>query len=270
MFGRSPADLQQLSFYLRSWPASAPTPASSASTPSSRRRSRRTCARRAPASRSASAAAARCSRRSSPGFLFTAGYSLPTIAMVLAVGSLLGAGMLLLLKLEVTAPSSAAARLDRAADAGPRASTRSMKRSVDRILTTHVGSLIRPAGAPASWPRRRREHPQRHASATCTRWRAPRPTSWRRQVAGRRGHRQRRRIRQVELGQLRARSHDRLRAAARHALFEAVWLGRDRVRFREFMEDEFPRGAIGVPGHACVGADQLPRARAPSAATSPT
>ena len=34
------------------------------------------------------------------GLLFTAGYSLPTTAMVLAVGSMLGAGMLLLLKLD--------------------------------------------------------------------------------------------------------------------------------------------------------------------------
>jgi benzoate transport len=34
------------------------------------------------------------------GLLFTAGYSLPTTAMVLAVGSLLGAGMLMLLKLD--------------------------------------------------------------------------------------------------------------------------------------------------------------------------
>jgi 5-methyltetrahydropteroyltriglutamate--homocysteine methyltransferase len=36
-------------------------------------------------------------------------------------------------------------------------------------------------------------------------------------------------------------------------LYEAVWLGRDRVRFREFMEAEFPRGVVGSPGHACVG-----------------
>jgi 5-methyltetrahydropteroyltriglutamate--homocysteine methyltransferase len=33
---------------------------------------------------------------------------------------------------------------------------------------------------------------------------------------------------------------------------EPVWLGRDRVRFAEFMRDEFPRGAQGLPGHACV------------------
>jgi 5-methyltetrahydropteroyltriglutamate--homocysteine methyltransferase len=32
-----------------------------------------------------------------------------------------------------------------------------------------------------------------------------------------------------------------------------VWLGRDRVRFREFLLDEWPRGAHGVPGHACTG-----------------
>jgi 5-methyltetrahydropteroyltriglutamate--homocysteine methyltransferase len=35
--------------------------------------------------------------------------------------------------------------------------------------------------------------------------------------------------------------------------FEANFLGRDRFRFAEFMEAEFPRGAKGVPGHACVG-----------------
>jgi 5-methyltetrahydropteroyltriglutamate--homocysteine methyltransferase len=34
--------------------------------------------------------------------------------------------------------------------------------------------------------------------------------------------------------------------------YEPVWLGRDRIRFRQFMEDEFPRGATGVPGHVCV------------------
>ena len=35
--------------------------------------------------------------------------------------------------------------------------------------------------------------------------------------------------------------------------FEAAWLGRDRVRFRDFMQAEFPRGLAGAPGHACVG-----------------
>jgi 5-methyltetrahydropteroyltriglutamate--homocysteine methyltransferase len=37
-------------------------------------------------------------------------------------------------------------------------------------------------------------------------------------------------------------------------LYEAVWLGRDRIRFAEFMKAEFPRGATGTPGHACTGA----------------
>src|SRR3982751_5359204 len=35
-------------------------------------------------------------------------------------------------------------------------------------------------------------------------------------------------------------------------LYQAVWLGRDRIRFADFMEAEFPRGAKGTPGHACV------------------
>jgi 5-methyltetrahydropteroyltriglutamate--homocysteine methyltransferase len=34
---------------------------------------------------------------------------------------------------------------------------------------------------------------------------------------------------------------------------EAVWLGSDRIRFREFMEKEFPRGITGAPIDACVG-----------------
>jgi 5-methyltetrahydropteroyltriglutamate--homocysteine methyltransferase len=35
-------------------------------------------------------------------------------------------------------------------------------------------------------------------------------------------------------------------------LFEAVWLGRDRVRFREFMKVNYPRGAVSSPGRLCV------------------
>jgi len=36
-------------------------------------------------------------------------------------------------------------------------------------------------------------------------------------------------------------------------LYPAVWLGRDRIRFADFMAAEFPRGVTGTPGHACVG-----------------
>jgi 5-methyltetrahydropteroyltriglutamate--homocysteine methyltransferase len=36
------------------------------------------------------------------------------------------------------------------------------------------------------------------------------------------------------------------------SVYEATWLGRDRVRFAEFMQEQFPRGLKGAPGHACV------------------
>jgi 5-methyltetrahydropteroyltriglutamate--homocysteine methyltransferase len=36
-------------------------------------------------------------------------------------------------------------------------------------------------------------------------------------------------------------------------LVEAVWLGRDRIRFREFMKENYPRGAASSPGQLCVG-----------------
>ena len=44
-------------------------------------------------------------------------------------------------------------------------------------------------------------------------------------------------------------------------LFDAVWLGRDRIRFREFMKENYPRGATSVPGHVCVGPITYTRAR---------
>jgi hypothetical protein len=40
------------------------------------------------------------------GFLFAAGYSLPTVAMLLALGSLLAAGMLLMLALDSDRPTT--------------------------------------------------------------------------------------------------------------------------------------------------------------------
>ena len=33
----------------------------------------------------------------------------------------------------------------------------------------------------------------------------------------------------------------------------AVWLGRERIRFKDFMVKEFPRGATGSPTDACIG-----------------
>ena len=38
-------------------------------------------------------------------------------------------------------------------------------------------------------------------------------------------------------------------------LYPAVWLGRDRIRFADFMAAEFPRGTVGTPGHARVDVD---------------
>jgi benzoate transport len=43
------------------------------------------------------------------GFLFAAGYSLPTVALLLALGSILGAGMLLMLELDTDRPPTARA-----------------------------------------------------------------------------------------------------------------------------------------------------------------
>ena len=100
MFGRSPADLQQLSLYLRSSAASAANAGIvglyaiiAQAFPTQVRASGTGFA--IGVGRGGSVIAPILA-----GLLFTAGYSLPTTAMVLAVGSLLGAGMLLLLKLE--------------------------------------------------------------------------------------------------------------------------------------------------------------------------
>ena len=99
MFGRSPADLQQLSFYafLGGLAANAGIVGLYA-----------IIAQAFPTQVRASGTgfAIGVGRGGSviapifAGLLFTAGYSLPTTAMVLAIGSLLGAGMLLLLKLD--------------------------------------------------------------------------------------------------------------------------------------------------------------------------
>ena len=124
-----------------------------------------------------------------------------------------------------------------------------MKRSVDRILTTHVGSLIRP-----------QELRQRAAAARENAAEQPpfdeeltRATTEvvRRQVeAG---------VDIVNDGEYGKSSWanyvlDRMTGfeARPDSVYEAVWLGRDRIRFREFMQDEFPRGVKGVPGWACV------------------
>jgi 5-methyltetrahydropteroyltriglutamate--homocysteine methyltransferase len=125
-----------------------------------------------------------------------------------------------------------------------------MRRSQNRILTTHVGSLIRPpdlvrlAAEAREHPGRREQYGEalRHATAAVVE----------RQIgAG---------IDVVNDGEYGKSSWsnyvlDRLTGfePRPESRFEAVWLGRDRFRFREFLQAEWPRGANGVPGHACIG-----------------
>ena len=124
-----------------------------------------------------------------------------------------------------------------------------MKRSDTRVLTTHVGSLIRPTEllelGKASGENPQAERRYRGALARAT------EDVVRRQVdAG---------VDIVNDGEYGKSSWanyvlDRLTGfeARPDRLFEAVWLGRDRIRFREFLKVHYPRGATSVPGHVCV------------------
>ena len=125
-----------------------------------------------------------------------------------------------------------------------------MKRSDHRILTTHVGSIIRPAelrdasAALQTDPSARDRYDAVLRQATTD--------VVRRQVAAG--------IDVVNDGEYGKSSWsnyvlDRLSGFEPRPdrIFQAVWLGSDRMRFREFMAAEFPRGVVGSPGHACVG-----------------
>jgi 5-methyltetrahydropteroyltriglutamate--homocysteine methyltransferase len=130
-----------------------------------------------------------------------------------------------------TAAAETGIRQARASDRG---TGDPLRRSVDRILTTHVGSLIRPAQL--------HEIGLRDATAEVVR----------RQIqAG---------IDIVNDGEFGKSSWanyvlDRMTGFEFRpdSIYPPVWLGRDRERFAEFMATEFPRGAKGLPGHACVG-----------------
>jgi 5-methyltetrahydropteroyltriglutamate--homocysteine methyltransferase len=125
-----------------------------------------------------------------------------------------------------------------------------MKRSTDRILTTHVGSIVRPPALRAL------SAAAGHDEASRTQYESG--------------------LRQFVADVVKAQSHAGLDVVndgefgksswsnyvlARLTGFEprpdrilpAAWLGRDRVRFAEFMAAEFPRGTQGVPADACVG-----------------
>jgi 5-methyltetrahydropteroyltriglutamate--homocysteine methyltransferase len=116
-----------------------------------------------------------------------------------------------------------------------------MKRSENRILTTHVGSLVRSKAAIDAV----RNHDQKKLDA---------------EVADIVAHQAKAGIDIVndgEFGKSGWANYILERVSGfeprKDKLYEAVWLGRDRIRFNEFMKEQFPRGAQGTPGHACVG-----------------
>jgi 5-methyltetrahydropteroyltriglutamate--homocysteine methyltransferase len=125
-----------------------------------------------------------------------------------------------------------------------------VKRSEDRILTTHVGSLVRPpelleAAAAA------KEKPQTQQAYLNAVRRATVDVVKRQVDAGVDV------INDGEYGKSSWANYVLARLSGFEPrpdkLFEAVWLGRDRFRFHEFLQKEFPRGATGIPGHVCAG-----------------
>jgi 5-methyltetrahydropteroyltriglutamate--homocysteine methyltransferase len=125
-----------------------------------------------------------------------------------------------------------------------------MRRSTHRILTTHVGSLVRSPELLqlAAEVKEKREGQQRYADAL---------HALTADVVARQVEAGIDIINDGEYGKSSWANYvlDRLNGfePRPNTLFEAVWLGRDRARFRDFMKAEFPRGAVGVPGHACIG-----------------
>jgi 5-methyltetrahydropteroyltriglutamate--homocysteine methyltransferase len=131
-----------------------------------------------------------------------------------------------------------------------RARSRRMQRSIDRILTTHTGSIPRPPDllalsssqlGPPQDPLLYAERLQ-HAVAEVVRRQAEvgidivddgelGKDSWATYILGRISGFERR----------------------PHELRPVEWLGRERERFAEFFAEAFPRGVHGTPTDACVG-----------------
>ena len=116
-----------------------------------------------------------------------------------------------------------------------------MRRSVDRILTTHVGSLVRPQALVGLSAAEKEEalpafvrdvvRQQVDAGLDVVNDGEFGKSSWSNYVLAR-------------LTGFEARPD---------SLVPALWLGRDRARFAEFMAAEFPRGVHGSPADACIG-----------------
>jgi 5-methyltetrahydropteroyltriglutamate--homocysteine methyltransferase len=123
-----------------------------------------------------------------------------------------------------------------------------MKRSEHRILTTHVGSLIRPKALLEALkdtdPAHREAREQKLTRAVAD-------------VVARQAKAGIDVVNDGEFGKSGWANYSLERLTGFEPrpdkLYPAVWLGRDRIRFAEFMAAEFPRGAVGTPGHACIG-----------------
>lgn len=119
-----------------------------------------------------------------------------------------------------------------------------MKRSDDRILTTHVASLIRPkellelVAAKDAEGRRRYAQSLREHVASLVRQQAQIGIDI---------------INDGEFGKSGRANYALERLSGFEprpdTIFPADWLGRDRQRFAEFMAEDFPRGATGGAGH---------------------
>jgi 5-methyltetrahydropteroyltriglutamate--homocysteine methyltransferase len=125
-----------------------------------------------------------------------------------------------------------------------------MRRSDTRILTTHVGSLVRPAellerskaSTESAEAQGRYDHALRSATVDVVAQQLDAGIDI---------------VNDGEYGKSSWANYvlDRMTGFETRPdrVYEAVWLGRDRVRFRDFMVAQFPRGAKSVPGHVCVG-----------------
>jgi 5-methyltetrahydropteroyltriglutamate--homocysteine methyltransferase len=117
-----------------------------------------------------------------------------------------------------------------------------MKRSDRRILTTHVGSIIRPQSLLDAGKERDPGYEKELTRAVA-------------EVVAQQAKAGIDVVNDGEFGKSGWANYvlDRMKGFEPRPdkLYEAVWLGRDRFRFNEFMKEQFPRGAAGTPGHAC-------------------
>jgi 5-methyltetrahydropteroyltriglutamate--homocysteine methyltransferase len=125
-----------------------------------------------------------------------------------------------------------------------------MRRSADRILTTHVGSLIRPDEL-LQLGKAAHENPGEQQKYLDALRRMTTEVVKRQVEAGidipNDGEYGKSSWANYVLERMTGFEH------RPNELHEAVWLGSDRHRFREFFAKEFPRGVKGSPGDACVG-----------------